>query len=120
MVRRLIEEEYMWLNKERTSQGNTHTPTTTHVFCRTGHHSLAESKTVEDTASLGLKRIGIHLLEFLVRSLQSGVINIVCDAEIFDTLLEFSDLFAGGGNDEVDGVNIGGFSLTTDEINVDV
>jgi len=73
---------------------------------------------MEDTASLGLKRVWIHLLEFLICSLQGGIVNIICDAEIFDTLFELSDLFAGGGDDEVDGIDIRWFSLTTDKIYV--
>jgi hypothetical protein len=56
---------------------------------------------VEDTSGLGLKRIGCHLLEFLVQGLQDGVVNIICDAE-------------------VDGVDVGGFSLTMAEGNVNV
>jgi hypothetical protein len=34
---------------EYTRKGNAHTPTTSHVFCRMGHHSLAEAKTMEET-----------------------------------------------------------------------
>jgi hypothetical protein len=39
---------------------------------------------MRDTASVGLKRVGVHLLEFLARGLQGGVVNIICDAEIFN------------------------------------
>src|SRR6267154_2880216 len=114
MVRRFIKEEYMWFNKECTRKGNAHTPTTTHIFGGASHHSLAEAKTMENTASLGLKRIWIHLFEFLVRGLQGGIINIICNAEIFDALFEFSDLFASGGHDEVYSVDIGWIGLTAD------
>jgi hypothetical protein len=41
---------------------------------------------MRDTASVGLKRVGVHLLEFLARGLQGGVVNIICDAEIFNVL----------------------------------
>jgi hypothetical protein len=41
---------------------------------------------MRDTASVGLKRVGAHLLKFLVRSLQSCMVNIICDAEIFNAL----------------------------------
>jgi hypothetical protein len=41
---------------------------------------------MRNTASVGLKRVGVHLLEFLARGLQGGVVNIICDAEIFNAL----------------------------------
>jgi len=54
------------------------------------------------------------------KRLQGGVINIICDAEIFDALFEFSGLFASGGHDEVNGVDIGRFCLTTEEVDVNM
>jgi hypothetical protein len=41
---------------------------------------------MRDTASVGLRHVGVHLREFLVRGLQGGVVNIICDAEIFNAL----------------------------------
>jgi hypothetical protein len=45
---------------------------------------------VEDIAGSGLKRIGCHLLEFLVQGFQDGVVDIIYDAEIFDALSSFT------------------------------
>lgn len=118
MVRRLIEKEQVRLDKQRTSQRNTHTPTTAHVLGGPLHHRLGKPKTVQDAARLGLERAGVHLLELFVRRIERHLVDVVCDGELFDALLELSDFGFGGRDDVVDGVDVRGLSFAADEVDI--
>lgn len=95
----------MWLDEQSSRECYTHPPTTTHVLSRALHHFLAEPKTMQDTPCLCLERVGIQFVEFFIRSIQCELVNVIGNAEIFDALLELSDLLSCGGNDEVDSVD---------------
>ena len=77
MIRGFIEEEEMGFDEEGSRQGDTHPPTTTHVPRRLLHHLLRETQTVEDTAGLGLKCVGIEFLQLLVREIQRCFVDII-------------------------------------------
>ena len=59
----------------------------------------------ESTLSTHLERARIHLLELLVKHVELDFVHIVGNRELFDALLELGDLFIGGGDDEVDGID---------------
>ena len=47
-------------------------------------------------------------------------VDIVGDGEVLDALLELCDLFLGGRDDVIDGVDVRGLRLAPDEVDVDV
>lgn len=79
MIGGLVEEEEMGLDEERAGEGDAHAPTTGHVFCGLFHHGGGEPETVEDAACLCLERVGVHLLELFVCSVEGELVNVVCD-----------------------------------------
>lgn len=120
MVSRLIKEEKMRLDEECASEGDTHTPPTTHVFRRTLHHFLAETKTMKNTTSLGFEGIGVQLLQLLVCGIKRELVYIVCHGEILNPFLELGNFVSGRSNDVIDSVDIRGLCFTTDEVDVDM
>jgi hypothetical protein len=110
IVHRLIKVEQMWLNKEYTRKGNGKTPTTTHIFCRMGSWLKPRPWRI----LLALVSDAFPLLEFLVRGLK------VASSTLSAMRLSTFNLFATGGHDEVNGVDVGWICLTTKEVDVDV
>ena len=118
MIRRFVEEEKVRFDEKRTSEGDTHTPPTRHIFRRTLHHLLAKPKTVENRTSLGFERVRVHLFEFFVGSVEREFVDFFGDGEFFDALFETGDFFFGGVDDVVYGVYVGGFCFAAYEVDV--
>ena len=106
VVRWLVDQEEVRLDEQCTRERDTHPPTTGHVLRGAVHHLLRETETVENGAGLRLEGAGIELLELLVQLVEQHLVDVVCDGELLDALLELGDLFLCGGDDVVDGVDL--------------
>lgn len=110
----------MRFHKQRSRQRHPHPPPTAHVLRRPLHHLLAEPQTMQNTSRLCIKRVRVQLLQLLIRRVQRHLVHVVRHRQVLDAFFEFCDFFFGRGNDEVDGVDVGGLSFAADEVDVDV
>jgi hypothetical protein len=120
VVRGFVQEQQMGLDEQRPSERHPHPPPTTHILRRPLHHRLGEPEAVQKTRSLDLKRARIELFQLLVRSVQCDIVDVVRHGELLDVRLELRHLLFRGGDDEVDGVHVGGFGFSAHEVDVDV
>mmetsp|Transcript_8617 Transcript_8617/g.27092 ORF Transcript_8617/g.27092 Transcript_8617/m.27092 type:complete len:399 (+) Transcript_8617:581-1777(+) len=70
MVGRLIQQQNVGLDEQRTRQRHAHAPATRHVLGGSVHHHLVEAQTVKDAASLDLERLRLHRLDAVHHVLQ--------------------------------------------------
>lgn len=120
VIRRLVEQEQVGLDEEGTGEGDTHTPSSGHVFRRLLHHLLGEPETVKKGAGLRFEGSRVHVLKLLVRRLEGQVVDVVSHGELLDTSLELRDLGFRGSNDEVDSVDVRGLCFARDEVDIDM
>ena len=120
VIRRFIQYKQMRLDEKRTGEGYAHAPPTTHIFRGFLHHGLGESQSVEDASCLGLEGAWVELFELLVSGLESELIDVICNGELFDPGFEFGYLGFGRGDDEIEGVHCGRLGFAADEIDVNV
>ena len=66
VIGRLVEEQQMRLDEERSGQGDSHAPTAGKVLAALPLHLLGEAETLEDVASLGLGHVRADVVETLV------------------------------------------------------
>lgn len=117
---RLVKQQDVGLDEERTGKCDTHTPTTRHVLGRLLHHGLGETETRENGTSLGLKGRWVHLLELLVNLLKSDLINLVGNSKVLSHLLETRNLLLGRADNVLECVDVGRLSSSRNKVDVDV
>ena len=120
MIRRLVHEEEMGLDEESAGEGDTHTPTTRHILGRLLHHRLRKSETVENTAGLCLERVRVHLIELLVCGVERKLVDAISDRELLNARLELRNFLLCRSDDEVERIDLSGFGLATNEVDIDV
>jgi hypothetical protein len=120
MRRRLVEEEKVGLDEERSGKSDSHPPSSRHVLGGLGHHGRGETETVENSSGLGLEHSGVHLLNLLVDGLEGKLVNVVGDRKVLGELLKSLNLGLGRGDDVVESVDIGGLDGSSDEVDIDV
>lgn len=105
--RRFVQQQDVRLNEQSTGKSDPHSPTTRHVLGRLGHHLLRETETVQDCTGLGLERRRVHFLELLIDGVESKLVNVVGGRHVLCKLLEPLDLLSSGGNNVIEGIDIG-------------
>lgn len=108
----------MRLDEQSSGKRHTHPPSSGHVLGRFRHHGLGETQTAQDGSGLGLECRWVHLLELLVDCFESKVINVIGDCHVLGELLESSDLFFGGSDNVIQGVDVGRVGSTTDKVDL--